>query len=166
MHEKYLRHYKGNEEILRLMRDIKATFGKWSGASEKAFFEIFQYIDSISRLEVDADAPYKSNPYRSGTVVIPIAAFGGMARKVWKEERIRFDYLCSGPHFDRYEKEGDKRTLRQELLDCYYKLYTIDFTNGGKEMGKEKLEQLYTELLQAIFFILEKFQAPPIEVHI
>lgn len=49
---------------------------------------------------------YRNNPFRSVTIILPIVVMGGMDKRIWKEERVRFEHVCH-KRFDRpYEMKA------------------------------------------------------------
>lgn len=115
---------------------------------------------------------YVNIPFRPATVILPVASLGGMALKIWKEERIRFDYLCS------YKKNFDSKT-RKNLLFHFDNLFRVKIapeielrkTSAGEPIPKEKYEMQqqkeaadldnFNKLLDSIFSIIDTFQKPP-----
>ena len=159
LHKKYFRHFLSHQKVLRNMIGIKRSIHSMAPGDEAtAIYQIDRCMDGIKKIRDAKDLPYKSNPYRAATVIIPVAAVGGMARKVWKEEWNRFDYLCSNMNVEDTGKEKPGKTDRELLLAYYNQLYNIDFS---ADMQEEERQSRYKQLMKAIFYIIGKFQKPP-----
>lgn len=92
---------------------------------------------------------FRSQPSRSATIILPLACFGGMALKIWKEERVRFRYLC-------YQEKSFSKDERNGLMDCYDRLYSCDFEKTINEYDKQAL--LVKNLVEDLFHIIDAFQ--------
>lgn len=104
---------------------------------------------------VDSNYDIVSYPYRSGTLILPIGCLGGMAFKLWKEERNRFiQRFAMDERFD-FEcnfKNHKKINFRDLLIKAYNNL-------GTQLICKETntLKPTFKFLTSEIIFLINSF---------
>lgn len=174
LQNRYIEYYKYHVEMMKAMIHIKKNLKgiikncKEQGEAKRPpeelrflFFNIEKSLEAIMEKSKSLDGKkllYSSKPFRSGTIILPLSTFGGMAKKIWKEERIRFDYLCSNLYnFD--------LATRKKLMQAYDNLEGIKFQrledDPNQEMNDLRFNEKKNRLLDSIFEIIKEFQNPP-----
>jgi len=105
--------------------------------------EMQKHVDEISGINTNFQK--FSYPFRCGTLILPIGCLGGMALKIWREERVRFvNRFASDERFLKELKSG--KSIKECLIESYDKLARI------------KIEEDFNDkLLKEITFLIAAF---------
>lgn len=174
--KQFLNYYEKNAEIHSKMLKIKSILNSlneetksWNGEtlndnklskfvedSRPRYHELVALTKEIFEIDGRENNSFKSEPYRSPTVVIPIAFFEGMAKKIWEFERFRFELLLEGRNL--------RDSKRLKLMQDFHNLYFTDGLSAIQYLPREAVmehQRIKDSLLRSVMAIIEEFQTVP-----
>jgi hypothetical protein len=169
---KYLDYYNRHTDIHKSMVNIKRILVKVfdeikdidpANGSSSDFSSL--YVEEYNKLVNEVKnifqndhkkEDFKSEPYRSASIVIPVGYFGGMSKKIWELERNRFELLMECRDLSPQKKK--------DLFREYYKLTFLNpvplasSNKNEKGSGNSIHKSDVDTILKSIFKIMSEFE--------